>query len=256
MSRLSSQTLGSPTHNFEASMKTPTSLPALISKKAAVLGHFGSNQTITQIGEFVIKYPDLPLLSADLGQHLSEALMLVRQIITDHGSSDKSLIVETMILGKLGRYEEATAVAAQALLERPNWATAIAAANIARRSGNQMETIRLFTQASILDPTDTSAFLEVGDLHLESSRWADALAAYDAALAREKNEAWALTSAFYCRYMITGRKTWLRRLRVAANRPMDECGVEGIMAKLAGTTSTEQGRNRAQFLLWKLETSS
>lgn len=212
----------------------------------------GPEKVVETLGHCILDFPEHSALDAAQEKLLVEMLDATRRIISKHGRTDKSLVIELMALGKLGRFEEAVSHARAEFKATPTWATAIAAGNALRRQGKLPEAIAMFLAAAELDETDVTALLEVGDLELEAGRFAQALSAYNSALKREKSHGWAEASSWYCRYMRTKEKKWLTKLKRAANTKDDECGVEGVLTQLFGYSGGEQRRARAKYLLKKL----
>jgi hypothetical protein len=52
---------------------------------------------------------------------------------------------------------------------------------------------------------------------------------------------------------LTGSEQWLRKLRTAANRRPDKCGIGDALASMFGGYSEEKRRQRAKYLLAKAE---
>jgi tetratricopeptide (TPR) repeat protein len=157
-----------------------------------------------------------------------------------------------MLLSKNGRYAEACALTEQRYEQTPNWETAVAAANAARRAGDPERAVALFAKGAAHDPEDITCWLEIGDIRLEQDRWADALTAYDAALAMDPEHQWALPSAFYCRHQLGVAGAWLASLREVANQEGCTCGLEGCLTAIFGGYGSSRGIARAEYLLEKL----
>jgi tetratricopeptide (TPR) repeat protein len=217
------------------------------------LSRSGPNKVVADIGRHVQGFPENAALTAEQQSLLEEAAKAIKRIHRKHGRSEESFVVELMTLGKLGRFGEAVRRARAAFAADPTWMTAIAAGNALRRAGQLPAAVEMFSAAAELDHEDVTALLEVGDIELEAGRIEQALAAYESALGREKKQAWAEPSAWYCRYRLTNDKKSLRKLRQAAAEPPDECGVEDALAALFGGYTSEQKRLRAAYLLHKLE---
>ncbi len=226
-----------------------------LSKYLESIGHIRTDhrRVISEIGDLVFEYPDSPELTSEAKSDLAAALANVRELVSAHGKTRESPVVTAMILGKLGRFDEAIADAKAEYRAAPDWNTAIAVANVYRRADDLDSTIEWFTTAAGLDAKDVTAYLDIGDLQLRRGNTAKALEAYEAALARDKKQEWALPSVYYCRYLLTKRKKWLDKLRLIAGRPPDECGIQGVLAKVFGTYTPEQGRQRAHELLEGVE---
>ena len=180
---------------------------------------------------------------------LLRALEVVERAERLHGGNEQLFTLKLMILGKAGRFEEAIGLARRAYAESPDWATAITAANALRRAGDREGAAEMFRAAARHDPADVSALLDLGDLFLEGEQWEPALKSYEEALGREKGQPWAVPSAHYCRYRLTGDKRWLRKLRALAEEPADECGVAGLLARMMGGYAPDDRRRRARELL-------
>lgn len=214
----------------------------------------GPAEVIRVLGRHAQAFPENDELTAKQRAALVEILDAIRRAGRAHGGSDEALVVELMVLGKLGRFKEAVRRARSAFEKGPTWATAIAAGNALRRAGDLAGAAAMFAAAADLDKEDVTALLEVGDIELEAGRTAEALAAYESALKREKGQAWAEPSAWYCRYVLTGERKWLGKLRKAATE-VDDCGVGDMLAAMFGGYSSERRRARAGYLLEKVKGS-
>lgn len=175
---------------------------------------------------------------------------LLRQLEeAEHGPLPYRQIVLPMLLSKNGRLSDARAVADQAYRESPGWETAVAAANAARRAGDLDGAVAMFTKAADYNPNAVPTWLDIGDMRLEQKRYAEALAAYETALAKEPFNQWALPSAFYCRHKLGLEGNWLASLREVANQEGCTCGMEGCLTALLGTYGSADGIARAESLL-------
>ncbi len=161
-------------------------------------------------------------------------------------------ILRPMLLSKNGRYEEALALTEHLYRQAPNWETAVAAANAAQRAGDMERAAAMFAKGAERDPDDETCFLEIGDIRLAQGRWADALAAYEKALAKDPGHPWALPSAFYCRHRLGIAGAWLASLREVANQEGCTCGLEGCLTLILGGYGSSQGIARAEYLLGKI----
>lgn len=160
-------------------------------------------------------------------------------------------IVYPMLLSKAGRYEEALSLTEQSYRASPDWSTAIAAANAARRAGDLDRAITMFAKGAEHDPDDVTCWLEIGDIHLESDRFAEALTAYERVLAVDERHAWALPSAFYCRDKLSIEGNWRGSLHELVNQEGCTCGLEGCLTEMFGGYGSGQGIARAEYLLAK-----
>lgn len=173
-----------------------------------------------------------------------------------YGSLPHDEILQPMLLSKNGRYDEALDLTERRYRQTPNWETAIAVANAARRAGDLERAAAMFSKGAEHDPADETCFLEIGDIRLEQDRWTDALAAYEKALAKDAEHQWALPSAFYCRHRLGIRGKWLASLREVANQEGCTCGLEGCLTSIFGRYGSSQGIARAEYLLGKIDNGS
>jgi tetratricopeptide (TPR) repeat protein len=208
----------------------------------------GIQSAVHQIGTAALECPDRSP-SDQQKTDLTAQLDIANRVERVLGASDELSAVKLMILSKLGRLEEAIQVARQAYEAKPNWTTAVATANALRRQGDVEGALAMFQAAAGHDPKDVTALLDAGDLNLNHQRWQSALGEYERALERESDHAWALPSACYCRYRLSGDGEWLDRVRAMAAEPADECGVADTLAQVFGGYSSDHRRRRAMELL-------
>jgi len=198
-------------------------------------------------------------LSDDEKRSAHSLLSRFERAEAEYGPLPHSEILRPMLLSKNGRYAEALALTEQCYRQTPNWETAAAAASAARRAGDLERAVAMFAEAAEHDPKDVTSFLDIGDIRLEQDRWADALAAYDKALARDAGHQWAqwaLPSAFYCRHHLGIEGEWLASLREVANQEGCTCGLEGCLTSIFGGYGSSRGIERAQYLLGKMDNGS
>lgn len=109
--------------------------------------------------------------------------------------------VGSAIARRLGRFDEAIALARRSLELEPSWRSAIGLACALRDAGRIDEAIAAFRQSLVYDPADLSALLDVGDLLLSADRPGEAAAAYREALEKDAEHDWALPSFHYARFV-------------------------------------------------------
>lgn len=192
-------------------------------------------------------------LSGKAKEQAMELLSRFDALELKHGPLPYRQLLRPMLLSKNGQYEAALAMTEQQYREAPDWTSAVAVANAARRAGNLERAIAMFTAAGRHDPDDVSCWLEVGDIHLEQQRFAEALEAYELVLAKERDHQWALPSAFYCRHRLGIVGQWLASLREVANQEGCTCGMQGCLQAVLGGYGSDDGIARASYLLDKEE---
>lgn len=135
----------------------------------------------------------------------------------------------TVVLRKLGLFEEAVAEARQLHQEHPEWQTAVAVANAYRRRGDVDEAVRWFQQALKHDPHDLAVRNDIADFYVELEDWPNALRWYEEVVQQQKDHPWALPSLYFCRWMITRDDQWTSRLAKLTEGPEPNQRAEGLL---------------------------
>ncbi len=226
-----------------------TSMPTV-----TVSSQSGVTSMIRKISHAAMQLPEpFSSLAEDEKRHAAELMARFEALESQHGALPQSDLLRPMLLSKNGRYDEALALTAERYQQSPNWNMAVAAANAARRAGDIEGAAALFAKGAEHDPDDVTCWLEVGDIRLGQDRWADALAAYEKALARDGAQQWALPSAFYCRHRLGMDGNWLQSLREVADQEGCTCGLEGCLTAIFGGYGSEDGIARAEYLLSQVD---
>jgi tetratricopeptide (TPR) repeat protein len=202
-----------------------------------------------------VRCPEHPDTTAAQKRALAAGVRIIERAEAIHGNHDGLGNLKSMMLGKLGRFDEAIANARARHDRAPTWATAVSLANALRRSKDTTGAIAAFRAAAAIDPTDATALLDVGDMLLAGEDWGGARAAYEQALEREPGQAWAAPSACYARYRESGDADALTGLRHMAGGHAEtcECGMSGVLRQLLGTYSDHDKIERAKELLARVE---
>jgi tetratricopeptide (TPR) repeat protein len=209
---------------------------------------------VREIYQAALEIPEpFSSLSEDAKRSAGKLMTRFEEAEARYGGLPHGDILRPMLLSKNGRYEEALALTEQRYQQAPNWETAVAAANAARRAGDVDRAAALFAKGAEHDPEDVTCFLEIGDIRLEQNRWADAHSAYERALAKDAEHQWALPSAFYCRHRLGMEGAWLASLREVANQEGCTCGLEGCLTSILGGYGSSRGIARAKYLLGKID---
>ena len=193
------------------------------------------------------------VLSDDEREQATELLARFEALEARHGPLPHRELLRPMLLSKNGRHDDALRVTELQYRTAPNWESAVAVANAARRASNLELAVVMFAAAASHDPGDVTCWLEAGDIHLGQERFSEALEAYETALAKEADHQWALPSAFYCRYQLRLEGNWLASLREVANQEGCSCGMQGCLTAVFGGYGSEDGIARAKYLLSKLD---
>ncbi len=185
--------------------------------------------------------------------HAGQLLTRFEEAEKEHGGLPHGEVLRPMLLSKNGRHDEAVAFTAQRYEQDPNWETAIAVANSARRAGDIERAVEMFTKGAEHDPDDVTCWLEVGDIRLEQESYDRALEAYGKALAKDQEHQWALPSAFFCKHQLGIEGNWLKSLREVANQEGCTCGLQGCLTSILGGYDSSDAIARAEYLLSKID---
>ena len=163
-------------HFDRAIVVNPRYVPALVGRGEALLGLGQREMALKSLEAAVVADPNLGALKSRI------EVLRVRGLQDDVDAARKAM--ETGRLDEAGRlYEQAIAASPDSpFLYRE-------AADVSRRQGNLDAALRQAQKASELDPTDARAQVLTGEIYEAQQDTAKAVAAYDAALALEPNEA-------------------------------------------------------------------
>jgi tetratricopeptide (TPR) repeat protein len=200
-----------------------------------------------------VQCPEFPDSTPAQRRALIAGLEILTQAEAILGAQEELGVLRSMMLGKLGQYAAAVANARDLHAREPTWRSAVALANALRRAGDTDGSIDAFRAAAAIDPEDVTALLDIGDTLLGAERWAEAQVAYEEALAREADHAWATPSAVYARHRASGDAGALAELRRMASGEKDECGVGPLLAQMMGGYSDDDKLERARALLAEIE---
>jgi tetratricopeptide (TPR) repeat protein len=127
-----------------------------------------------------------------------------------------------------------------------------------RRTRQPDEAAAAYVKAHEADPADMGCLLDAAAIRQEQGQWAEALRLYERVLARQAHP-WAVPSAHYCRFKLTGDLPSLEALRAIGHRPPalgeDDMGslIEGLIGNPA---AMHDPRAAAEELMAKLEGAS
>jgi tetratricopeptide (TPR) repeat protein len=150
--------------------------------------------------------------------HLAEALLpALRLLLKRRPAEDRLAFAAVRAARNAGKLDEALAIADEAYRNKPSWGTATARALALRAKGDIAAAIAAYRDAARLDPSDLSAWLDIGDICVDE-RADVACEAYDAVLAKEPEHSWALPSRLFLRWRDEGQATARARLLALAER--------------------------------------
>jgi len=152
-------------------------------------------------------------------RHAANICGLLRQI---HPNQGFVWYASSSIARKMGAHADAIPLAQQGLRVEPSFLTGIAVACALRDAGQVDAAIAAYHQARQYDPEDVTTFLDIGDMLIAASRFAEAAQIYGQVLAKEPAHPWALSSAHYARFKATNDPNARAALLALRDRFPDE----------------------------------
>ncbi len=164
------------THFDRAVVVNPRYVPALVGRGEALLGLGERDMALKSLEAAVVADPSLEALRSRI------EVLRVRGLQDDVADARKAI--------DAGRYDEARRLYDRAIAASPDSPFLYReAAEVARRQGNLDLALRHAQKALELEPTDVRAQILIGDIYESQKESLKAVAAYEAALALEPNEA-------------------------------------------------------------------
>lgn len=228
----------------------------------AALRALGKETALALLGELATQLPE-PEDADDDDRAEGERLVRVaeraeRALGLDRLADPHVYDLLTDALASAGRVDDALTLA-RSVHDARGDATSLKTLAVAlRRAGQHDEAADAYVKAHDLDPADAGCLLDAAELRTAQQRWADALRLYERVLEREAHP-WAVPSAHYCRFRLTGDAAALEALRAIGHRPPalgeDDLGalIEGLMGNAAAVH--DPGAAAAE-LMAKLEGAS
>jgi tetratricopeptide (TPR) repeat protein len=130
---------------------------------------------------------------------LAETLPLLEALEEAHPGSWRLAGVQSMILRKVGQYEEASRLAEKAFAAEPVSSTAVTLAYARREEGNFPAARAAFEAAIRLDPESLEIQADLAQLLCNEGLMAEGIALFDAILAKDPRHHCAYPAALYCR---------------------------------------------------------
>lgn len=214
-------------------------------------------QTLGPLSQLVQLLPS-PLDEEDPRRASAAAAASILETLRETRPDDPQLLFFLgAYLRRLGRFDEALALAAVSFEAAPGWQTAIAVASVHRDAGDVARALVAYEQALRFDPDDISCHLDLGDMLLEHGRPDEAAARYQQALAREPAHPWAAPSLHYARFRATGDVAERDRLLALAQRLPEQERPEQLVDLLLGELSWVNGfpwpGDASAKVVWELE---
>ncbi len=110
----------------------------------------------------------------------------------------------SVIARRLGKFEDALALAQHAHEIEPSWRTCIGIANAYRDMGRVDDAVVHFRHALTHDPADMAARLDIGETLMEAERYQEAIGAFHECLEREPDNPTAKACLHYANYKLSG----------------------------------------------------
>ena len=164
------------------------------------------------------KFPESRWLGKKARNKLECYVITAGRVSDGMGESATFPMLHTGLLRKVGRFDEAIAIARKANLSSPDWHSHVAEGLALRERGDFEAAAECFERALTFDPEDLSARLEAADGYLNNQVWDKAHDWYGQVLQRKPDHPWALPSALFCRWKASGDALKHKRLVEMARR--------------------------------------
>jgi tetratricopeptide (TPR) repeat protein len=188
-------------------------------KRNEVLSAVPSSVIEYTLGLGLNKFPESRWLSKKRRSKLTRYAEVADRVAPNMHSSPTFPMLHAGLLRKLGRFDEAIAIARKATLSSPDWHSYVAEGLALRERADYEAAAHCFERALTFDPEDLSARLEAADGYLNNRVWDKAHDWYGQVLQRQPDHPWAVPSALYCRWKSTGDVLKHKRLVEMARRP-------------------------------------
>lgn len=172
-------------------------------------------------------------LGARYGASLRERLLpIVEAARSEHPSAPSLAHMHTRLLRVLRRYAEALVVAEAEERRAPTYESAMMVGTVHREAGDLERGLAAFRLAADRHPSDAAIRLDIGDTLLDLARWDEAAQAYEDALAREPDDAWASASVRYARYRASGALADREALEEYARAHPNDSRAQSLVARV------------------------
>ncbi|WP_408890020.1 tetratricopeptide repeat protein [Myxococcus faecalis] len=144
-------------------------------------------------------------------------LQVLERLSIRHRTHSAVAWLRGTLLHRLGRLDEALAVATEAHATIPNWLTAMLLANVHRARGSVPQALEAYQAALRHDATQNATRLDIADMLREQERFDEALNWYQSALSHEPGSAWAQASVAALQFRESKERATLERLLSVAD---------------------------------------
>jgi tetratricopeptide (TPR) repeat protein len=163
------------------------------------------------VGSLVEQYPALTAPHGGGRDPLGRMPLFIQLIRRTQPPDAHFLVVATALLRRLGNLDEALKLAREAHTLEPDVQTALAIAATHASRNEVDQALNAFQDALKLEPTDSSARVNMADLLVHHERIEEALAQYDEILEREPNQEDARPSVLFPRFVHGGGEDYRER---------------------------------------------
>ena len=166
----------------------------------------------------VNRYPEYRWLRNTDRDQLERYAGIAARVPAAMRSSPAIQMAHAGLLRKLGRFDEALAVARDTTFAPAGWHSHVAEGLALRERGDYEAAAAAFERALIFVPHDLSARLEAADGYMNHQVWDKAQTWYGQVLQRQPDHPWALPSALFCQWKSSRNELKRRRLVEMARR--------------------------------------
>jgi tetratricopeptide (TPR) repeat protein len=149
------------------------------------------------------RFPEAKLSPLPRLREIQAWARLAQRFFVDRKTPGMATMLLAGLLRKAGLFDEAEAAARPSPGQMSDWHSATALGLALREKGDFGGAEKAFRQATQLDRTDVSAWLEAADMFLDQRDWQRAMEWYDGALKIEPKQICAFPSKAYCSWQLT-----------------------------------------------------
>jgi tetratricopeptide (TPR) repeat protein len=181
------------------------------------------NQVNSFLGGLLQRYPGTVLERKEDRDALAEILPFIEKVSQTQVVDGMFRFAFSALLRKVGRLDEALAVAHQGFAATPTYHLAVAIGMAHEAKGDMEKWYEAYQKALQLDPENVPARLDLADKVWNLGKIDEAERWYQEALVREPEHPWALPSLYGLRFFKEGNNQWRDRLEeLVAKQPGNE----------------------------------
>jgi len=182
-----------------------------------------ANKICTYITESVLNLPDISYENYIIKELWEDVLTIVENARVAYPDDEYLAFVHSLASRRALQYEESLVIAEKAYEKFPSYMTSLAVANANRDLGKIKEALEYFSKCLDFRQDDIAVRLDMADMLCQEGHETEGIRIYEEILDDEPENAWALTSMYYYKFVTTDDQQWRNKLeRFALENPENE----------------------------------